>query len=328
MSKLWTKQLLSTIILAIALLSGLDLDSHRDFLWAQADQAEARAINFLAIEVPAWSKSNGCFSCHNNGDAARALYAAIRKGYRLPDIVLADTTAWVSRPNRWDQNKGDPGFSDKRLANIQFAAALSAAFEAGLVKDRQPLVEAVVKLLTDQDADGSWKIDTGKTLGSPATYGTLLATYMAFNTLRKVGVQQTRDAVQKAERWLSRAQPDTLLAASTLLLTMSREPNASPRQEEVLKLIGRAQTRDGGWGPYADAPPEPFDTAVVLLALKHYRDRVGVNKLIDRGRGFLIAQQHPDGSWPATTRPAGGDSYAQTLSTTGWATLALLETKD
>src|SRR5688572_462950 len=54
--------------------------------------AEARAVEFLKREVPAWSRDNGCFSCHNNGDAARALYTASRKGYRIPPGVLADTT--------------------------------------------------------------------------------------------------------------------------------------------------------------------------------------------------------------------------------------------
>ena len=48
--------------------------------------------------------------------------------------------------------------------------------------------------------------------------------------------------------------------------------------------------------------------------------------MIARGRGFLIAGQQEDGSWPETTRPAGGSSYAQRISTAGWATLALLAT--
>jgi Prenyltransferase and squalene oxidase repeat len=328
MSKLRTKWIVITSTIVLAGLIRLDLYPHQACPPPQADQAVARAINFLTIEVPAWSKNNGCFSCHNNGDAARALYVATRRGYRLPGNILADTTFWLSRPNRWEQNKGDPGFSDKRLANIQFAAALIAAFEAGLVKDQRPLAEAARKLAADQEADGSWRIDTGKTLGSPATYGTLLATHMALNTLKKASIQDTREAVQKAERWLSQAQPDSILAAATLLLTMSRETSTSPREEEILKIMGRAQTRDGGWGPYADSPPEPFDTAVALLALKQYRQKLGVNEMIERGRSFLVAQQNPDGSWPATTRPAGGESYAQSLSTTGWATLALLETKD
>src|SRR5688572_13273093 len=78
--------------------------------------AEGKAVGFLAREVPAWARENGCYACHNHGDAARALYEASRSGYSIPRDALADTTAWVVKPERWDQNKGDPGFSDKRLA--------------------------------------------------------------------------------------------------------------------------------------------------------------------------------------------------------------------
>lgn len=54
--------------------------------WPQ-DPAIRRALDYLSREVPAWKKKNGCFSCHNNGDAARALMAA---GRREP---LTDTLA-------------------------------------------------------------------------------------------------------------------------------------------------------------------------------------------------------------------------------------------
>ena len=294
-----------------------------------ADVAEARAVGFLMREVPAWSKNNGCFSCHNNGDAARALYAATRKGYRIPADVLADTTAWLVRPNRWDQNKGDPGFSDKRLANAQFAASLLAAFETGHVKDLRPLREAARKLAADQAADGAWKIDLANTLGSPATYGTHLATWMALKTLKKADDSGIADAVQKSERWLHQAPPNNVLSAAVLLMTLAGDSDQSARrkQEECLRLIHDAQTGDGGWGPYADSPPEPFDTAIALLALAQVRDRHRVDGWIRRGRAFLAAQQNSDGSWPATTRPPGGESYAQQVSTTGWVTLALLETR-
>src|SRR4030095_7454420 len=144
-------------------------------------------------------KENGCFSCHNNGDAARALYAASRKGYRVPADVLADTTEWVKQPSRGDANKGDPGFSDKKLADIQFAASLLAAFETGRVNDRQALDQAARKLAAGQSADGSWKIDAGNTLGSPATYGAHLAPYMALRTIKRAGLSETRNAVERAE---------------------------------------------------------------------------------------------------------------------------------
>jgi hypothetical protein len=45
---------------------------------------------------------------------------------------------------------------------------------------------------------------------------------------------------------------------------------------------------------------------------------------IAKGKAFIESQQRPDGCWPETTRPAGQESYAQRISTTGWALLALL----
>ena len=294
-----------------------------------ATRAEGSAIQFLTREVPAWSKKNGCFSCHNNGDAARALYAATQKGYRLSPDVLADTTAWVREPSRWDHNKGDPGFSDKRLANIQFSASLLSAVEAGHVGDRRSLQMAASKLAADQAADGAWHIDQGNTLGSPATYGTALATQMALRSLRAGNSPGTESVARKAEEWLGQLTPHNVLTAATILQSIAQDKNrrVEPRLEECLRIIRNAQTRDGGWGPYADSPPEVFDTAVVLLALAQVRTKDGVEQQVRRGRSFLVAQQNRDGSWPATTRPSGGDSYAQMISTTGWAALALLETR-
>ena len=288
--------------------------------------AEQRAISFLAREVPAWSRNNGCFSCHNDGDAARALYAASKQGYAMPQNALNATTAWVSQPNTWEENKGDPGFSDKTLASVQFASSLLAAFEAGHVKDRQPLELAARKLIAEQSADGAWQIEPDSALGSPTTWGTTLTTSMAIKVLQREGSGKSLAAMQKAQRWLSRVEPNSVLTAATLMMATAKRDQSTQRRQ-ALNLLRAAQTSDGGWGPYAKSPPEVFDTAMALLALNEVRKETGVDDLIRRGRAFLISQQQPDGSWVETTRPSGGESYAQRLSTSGWATLALLMTR-
>ena len=286
---------------------------------------EAKAVEFLKREVPAWSRENDCFSCHNNGDGARALYAAASQGFRVSAEMLNDTTAWVTKPARWEDNKGDPGFSDRRLANIQFAASLLAAYKSGHLEDRKSLRAAASKVAADQHHDGSWPIERHNPVGSPATYGTTLATFMAWQILHAAEVTETRHAIKNAETWLLSVPPNNVPNAAVLLMLSGRKKqNSAVAPVEFLRT---AQTPDGGWGAYKDSPPEVFDTALALLALAEV-DAPGVTALIQRGRLYLQGQQLRDGSWPATTRPSGGESYAQQISTTGWATLALLKTSE
>jgi hypothetical protein len=103
----------------------------------------------------------------------------------------------------------------------------------------------------------------------------------------------------------------------------------------VLDILKKGQGRDGGWGPYLTSPSEPFDTALAVLALDSLEPRSSraapaftrdaLRSAIGAGRQYLLRQQLEDGSWNETTRPAGQTSYAQRISTTGWALLALIE---
>ncbi len=88
-----TKRLFALLFLCTV--GSVLLGSQRNQPSSYKPSAEVKAIEFLVREVPAWSKNNGCFSCHNDGDAARALYAASRKGYEIPQNALSATTAWV-----------------------------------------------------------------------------------------------------------------------------------------------------------------------------------------------------------------------------------------
>ena len=290
---------------------------------------EDRALQYLAREVPRWSAEHGCYSCHNNGDGARTLYIAVRLGHAVPPAALEDSTRWLARPETWDSNRGDPRASDKKLARIQFAAALQEALEAGTVRERAPLVRAAELVAELQHPDGSWPIDPSGSLGSPATYGQALATSLARRTLAAAGAGRFERRMAAADRWLRRAAARSVLDASALVLGLDRAQDREALEQtgRCLELLVRGQASDGGWGPYASSPPEPFDTAVALLALASLPATTERAGMILRGRKFLASTQLEDGSWQETTRPPRSESYAQRLSTTAWAAQALLQTR-
>ncbi len=286
--------------------------------------AERKALAFLATEVPRWSVENRCFSCHNNGDAAKALILDPKS----PPESLAATLDFLTRPDRWEKNGTDAAFSDKSLARLQFASALNTAVKAGRVADRSLLLGPAEALARDQAEDGSWRIDDAAPVGSPATYGPPIASAVALDVLRASDPKRFARNIARAEDWLRKRPIANVHDASAVLLAL---PELSPADRRIrlqsFELLQGAQNGDGGWGPFRRSSPEAFDTALALLALSRWANRAEAGPILERGRLWLARSQAPDGGWPATTRPPGGDSYAERISTTGWATQALQKTR-
>lgn len=298
------------------------------------DGPEARAIRFLLREVPSWEEQNHCFSCHNNGDGARSLYLAARSGFAMPHERLAATNAWLLRPARWEQDLGKAAFKDSRLARIQFAAALLAARNSLPSDDPsrpsydRALRQAAVDLSRDQADSGQWPLVTGGVVAAPATYGPILATHFARCVLQAADEPRYRSRLERSRQWLEQTKAESVLDAAAVLWSLAdtKTPAAAAQRARALELLRRAENSGGGWGPYVASAPENFDTAITLIALAQQHDPRH-KELLARGRAYLISHQQPDGSWPATTRPAGIDSYAQYISTTAWSLQALLATK-
>ena len=307
----------------VAVLISLTMRAPGDTEGRPADP-EIRAVAYLAREVPRWRPENDCRSCHHDGDGARALYRAIGLGFDVPSAAIRGSTDWLARPIDWDDNGGDGPFNDRRLARIQFSWALAGAVEAGVVPDRAPLIEAANRLDADQGDDGSWRIDGPDAIGSPATYGRSLATLAARRVLGAADPARHRRAIMAADAWLDARPITTIMDASVELL---RGPGIdADRRLRALDLLRRSQAAGGGWGPYAASPPEVFDTALAVLALlTNPSDET--DAMARRGRAFLVAEQLPSGGWIETTRPSGGESFAQHLSTSAWAALALMESR-
>jgi squalene cyclase len=122
-----------------------------------------------------------------------------------------------------------------------------------------------------------------------------------------------------------------------LALGTERDEAARTHRQRALATLVRGQGKDGGWGPYPTVSAEVFDTALVVLALAVLRADADLaasaysgeelSRAISRGREYVLRSQLTDGSWPETTRPTNQESYAQRISTTGWALLALIESR-
>ena len=296
----------------------------------------AKGVDYLKTEVPKWKAEHPCYSCHNNGDATRALLVAGSKGYELGTAV-DDTLAFLKQPATWDQNKAPSGVDNKALARVQFTSALALAERYG--KAPTSALEAAAKLLVaDQKADGSWQLDQSESLGSPVTYGTILATWSARSSLIASGIQPDFFSIVQADRWIRGVTPENVLDASSTLLALEQSSDvmAENLRRTCLSILREGQSADtGGWGPYVTAAPQVFDTALAVLALgslqsepRLARSAYTVDELkaaIANGKKYLVSQQKADGSWPETTRPANQESYAQRISTSAWAMLALLQ---
>ncbi|MEQ1694100.1 MAG: hypothetical protein ABMA00_22615, partial [Gemmatimonas sp.] len=278
-----------------------------------APAPESAAVAFLAKEGPAWHQKFGCYSCHNNGDATRALLVAARHDFDVAKPL--SQTLNTQPPEHWKPlAAGD--LDGKALSRIAFANALVDAVTA-TAASREQLWAVTDLLAADQKADGSFRVDPAEAEGlgaplipgSPASLGTALATVSARRALIAAGKAEYRPVIERAGIWLRRVPVAAPLDAAAVLLGVADAADATGREQRAraLATLRTTQHADGGWGTSQDS--DAFRTAVALLALASNRTGDGafqpseIKKAIARGRAFLTVAQRPDGTWQESVRP-------------------------
>ena len=122
-----------------------------------------------------------------------------------------------------------------------------------------------------------------------------LATLLARDSLASADTGRFRAAIDRADGWLSArrfSRSPTPRCACWRARSSAR--GQCHRYRRSLELLRQGQSDDGGWGPRASSPPEPFDTALALLALANCDPSPEIRGMIARGRAFLVS--------PATSR--------------------------
>lgn len=294
----------------------------------EIDGSLRRSVEYLSREVATWKEQHKCYSCHNNGDGARAVFLAKKAGFAPSAAALQVNAEWARSPDQWDHNGPDGPFSDRKLARIQFAGALAEAIESKVVADRKPLLVAAEQLIKEQLPSGAWDFEGADAIGGPTTYGRTLATVLARHVLTVADPQRFSTPLSRSDEWLRKLEPQSVIDSAALMIGLAgaKDPAADAQRKRCREILQRGQADDGGWGPYVTASPEAFDTAIAVLALSNETDDAA-RQSAARGVAFLVRLQLSDGSFPETTRPVPRESYSQRISTTAWVTLALLRVR-
>ena len=269
---------------------------------ADARAAATRTVAYLRTEVPRWRREHPCYSCHNNGDATRALLAASTRGHAVADAI-DDTVAWLATPERWDTNARRGESEEQPLARIQFASALAAMLAVGRA-EADALDRAAGLLVVHQEDDGSWRLSDTQMLGGATFYGTSLATGMARRILVRAKTASVRSPLAKASGWLRTSSPITVLDASAVLLGLERDSDpaaASPTTTVTRDPPARPGSRRR-LGPYVTSQSERRH-ALALLALAGLRPADALSTApystrelgaaIERGRAALLRTPEP-----------------------------------
>ena len=156
-------------------------------------------------------------------------------GKQVAPKALRETLLWLANPAGWEKGGENPAVNDKVLAAIQFAAALNELQEPDTAAGRK----AAEIVAGSQKPDGSWVIDEGS-IGSPATYGTALGTYMALRALERGNTGAFTERIRKARDWLQHRNASSVLDASAPMLA---------GVADYRKLIIAWQNKDGGGDP-------------------------------------------------------------------------------
>ena len=137
----------------------------------------------------------------------------------------------------------------------------------------------------------------------------------------------TSEQVERAARAVDAAGPGTSTEWFAARLLLADRLGEEGREAEVEAALRTRQRADGGWNWVGDDASDALGTGLALYALI----RSGTPRddpAVVAGRGFLIAAQSPDGSWPVPgTKRAAKGRVKETARYWGaaWATLALIE---
>lgn len=271
-----------------------------------------------------------CFTCHNQGLPIMALTTARARGFAIDEEKLRTQLQFTADSLAKNREKYLAGIGQGGKADTA-GYALWALANGGWKPDET--TEAVVEFLTGTQRElVHWKPQSDR---PPTEQSLFTSTHVALRGMKTFGTPAQRERIEQriaaVREWLLETPArDTEDRASRLRALHVIGAETSAAAKDLLAT----QRDDGGWSQLADMTTDAYATATALVALHQAGALATSDAAYQRGLGFLLAAQLPDGSWHVRTRskpiqryyesgyPHGKDQFIS-VSAAGWATTAL-----
>jgi ankyrin repeat protein len=261
--------------------------------------AASRAVVALETSIRVWHQNRTCFSCHHQG-----LPIVLTAEARTRGIAIDESLA------RRNISRGLQGLKslDRAVQNAQqidpavdtggmLVAAKAAGVPSGLVREVYATTVANRQL-----ADGSWQTLDNR---PPQSFSPVTATAIAVTAVRAYApaahAAESQERTRRALRWLLATHPrDTEERAFQILGAVEAGADRDAVRALCTSLLTE-QRPDGGWAQLPSRQSDAYATGEALVALRS----AGValtDPGFQRGLAYLLATQHPDGTWRVETR--------------------------
>ena len=296
--------------------------------------AVERAIPPLQRCDAAFLERAGCVSCHNNSLTAMTVAEARSRGFRVNEEIASSQLKKIAaflqdNSERGLENEGIPGGID----TVSYVLL-------GMAAEKYPS-DAITDVWAryaknSQSPDGRFKCRTVRPPLETSDFQVTAATIRSLLVYAPKSHQtEYRRAVERAIRWLERAEPASTEDHVFQILGLRWGGGSRETIRKSASQLLALQRSDGGWGQIPALASDAYATGQALVALRESGIIAPGDAQYQRGVRYLVHSQMEDGSWLVRTRspsfqpyfdsdfPHGYDQFISAAAS-NWAVMALL----
>jgi len=269
-----------------------------------------KGVNYLTPDVVNWTKAGQtCAACHRQGAAVAGLATAAGSGYNVNQSnftglgYLAQILASAQEPSGIWSLSNDGIYQNTTSSYALFGLSQYDRFVN--TRFSQNLVSGVEALLPHQQADGRWVEEFGafpvNAGDAPVTARIMVAIAQAKERVDIGRARVYQAALDRAAKWIRDHKADEGVSNFELAYALvGLEAAGVPTGNSDLlfirdRLLDRTSKLTGrGWGTLETDAADPFNTGVVLYALRQAGLELRSSAAVQQGVAYLIDEQIND----------------------------------